>query len=68
MAAIFYLPITPMSNSVHNSLTDLLDPEDMGAAFWISLLCSLEDEILRYSIGISGNGDHLGFTTYAAVG
>jgi len=36
-AAIFDLPVTPMSVSVHTSLAVLLDPHIMGVAFGISL-------------------------------
>ena len=59
MAAIFDLPLTPMSDSVHTSFTELLDPENVHVAFGISLLSSIEAEILHYSICTSGNGGHL---------
>ena len=59
MAAIFDLPLTPMSESVHPYTTDLLDPENVGAAIGILLLSGIEAEILRYFICTSGNGGHL---------
>ena len=54
MAAIFDLPLTPMLDSVHTSPTELLDPENVGVAFEISLLFSIEAEILRRFISTSG--------------
>ena len=45
MAAIFDLPVTRMSESVYTSSTVLLDPENLGATFRISLLFCLEAEI-----------------------
>ena len=48
-----------MSESVHTSPAELLDPENVGVALEISLLSSKEAEILRYFICTSGNGGHL---------
>ena len=45
MAVIFDLPLTPMSERVHTSTNELLDPENVGVAFVISLLSSVEAEI-----------------------
>ena len=45
MAAIFDLPVTPTSESIHNSFTVLLDPENVGVAFGISLLSYTQAEI-----------------------
>ena len=59
MADIFDLLLTPMSDSVHTSFTELLDPENVDVAFGISLLSSIEAEILRYGMCTSGNGGHL---------
>ena len=59
MAAIIDLSLTPMSEGVHNSPTELLDPENVSVDFGISLLYSIEAEILRYFICTSGNGGHL---------
>ena len=56
--------LTPMSDSVHTSPTESLDPGNVGVAFRISLLSSIEADILRYVICTSSNGDHLWFTTY----
>ena len=53
MVTIFDLTLTPMSESVHNSLTELLDPENVGVAFGMSLLSSIEAEILRCFISTS---------------
>ena len=38
MLAIFDLPLTLMSESVHTRTSKLLDPENVGVAFGISLL------------------------------
>ena len=46
MAAIFGLPVTRMSESVHISSAVLLDPEIVGVAFGISSLSSIEAEIM----------------------
>ena len=59
MAAIFDLPLTPMSESVHTTTAKLLEPENVGLAVGISLLTSIEAEILRYFICTCGNGGHL---------
>ena len=59
MAAIFDSPLTSMSENVHNSPTELLDPENVGVTFRISLLISKEVEISCYFICISGNGGRL---------
>jgi len=37
-------------------------------AFGISLLCSIEAELLRVSLCSSGNGGYLSFVTYPYVG
>ena len=55
MAAMFDLPVTPTSDSIHTSLTMLQNPENLGVAVGISLLSSIEAEILRFSICTSGN-------------
>ena len=59
IAVIFDLPITSTSERVHNRPAVLLDPENVGVAFGMSLQSSIEDEILRYFIRTSGNGGHL---------
>ena len=59
MAAIFSLPLIPMSESVHTSLVVLLDPDNVGVVFGISLLYCVEVEILRYFINTSSNGGRL---------
>ena len=41
MAVVFDLPLTSMSASVHTSPTELLDPENVGIAFGISLLSNI---------------------------
>ena len=42
-----------MSESVHTSTTELLDPENVDAAFGISLIFCIEAEILRCFISTS---------------
>ena len=39
--------------------TELLDPENVGVAFGVSLQFSIDAEIMRYFICTSGNGGHL---------
>ena len=48
MAAMFDLPVTLTSESMHTSITELLDCEHVGVAFGISLLSTIEAEILRF--------------------
>ena len=45
MAAIFDLLITRISESVYTISAVLLDPKNVGVAFWISLLSCIEAEI-----------------------
>ena len=59
MGVIFDLPLTPISDSVQTGISELLDPENVGVAFGISLLSSMEAEISRYFICTSSNGGHL---------
>ena len=59
MAVIFDLPLTPMSERFHISPMQLLDPENVGVAFGLPLLSSIEAALLRYFICTSGNGGHL---------
>ena len=54
MAAIFYLPLTLMSESVPIILAVLLEPDIVGVAFGIPLLVCLKAEILRYFPSTSG--------------
>ena len=68
MVAIFDLSVTRMSGSVHTSPAVLLDPENVGVAFGISLPSCIEAEILRYFICTSGSGGHLWVTSYPDVG
>ena len=48
MAAIFDLPVTATSKSVHTRFAALLNPENVGVAFRISSLSSIEAKILSY--------------------
>ena len=48
MAAIFDLPITPTSDSIHTSLTVLLDPNNVRVATGIVLRSHIEAEIYVY--------------------
>jgi len=59
VAAIFGILVTLMSESVHTSPGVLLDYENVGVAFEISLLSNVEAEITHYSICTSGNGGNL---------
>ena len=69
MAAIFDLPLNPMSDSVHTHTTELLDPENVDVAFGISLLRITEEaDLLHYFILTYGNGGHLCFTSHPDVG
>ena len=43
MAAIFDLPVTPTSETIHNSFTALLDPENMEDTVGISLPATIQD-------------------------
>ena len=45
MAAIFDLPLTPMSESVHTSTTELLNPENVNVTFEISWIFCIVAEI-----------------------
>ena len=54
MAAIFDLPLTRKSESVHTKTAVLLNPGNMGAANGIPLLICVEAEILRSFISTSG--------------
>ena len=67
MAAIFDLPLTSISDSVHTSPAELLDPENVGVAFKISLLPSVEAEKLRCFILLPVFGGHLRFATNADI-
>ena len=49
MAAIFDLPFSLMSESVHNISAVLLDLENVGVALGISLQSCLKAEMLRFS-------------------
>ena len=56
MAAIFDSPLTLMSDSVHINPIELLDPENVGATFEISLLSNIEADNF---VSTSGNDGHL---------
>jgi len=56
MAAIFDLPLTPMSECVRTSSTVLLDPKNVGVAFGISLTTCIK--ALRCFISIHVFGGH----------
>ena len=58
LAAMFDLPVTSTSESMHTSITVLLDSDNVGVIFGISLLSDMEAEILRFFISTSGNGGH----------
>ena len=50
MAAIFDLPLTLMSESVHFNFTVLVNLEHVGVAFRISLLSCLQAEINVFQV------------------
>ena len=50
MAAIFDLPLTPMSEIVHTSSTVLVNLENVGVAFGISLLSCVQAEINVFQV------------------
>ena len=52
------LPLTPTSEGVSTSAAVLVDLENVGYAFGISLLSFIETEIFRYLKGASDNGGH----------
>ena len=65
--AMFDLPAILTSKGIHTSPTLLLDPENVRAAFGISLLFSTEAEIMRYFICIFANGGHRQFAGYLEI-
>ena len=50
MAAIFNLPLTPTSESVHIIPAVLLDRENVGVAFEVSLLSYVRAEIYVFQV------------------
>ena len=58
MAAIFDLTLTPMSERVYTSPTELLDPDDVGVAFGISSLSNIAAEICVISYVLPVYGGH----------
>ena len=57
-----------MSGSVHIIPAVLLDPENRGVAFGISLVSCIEAEMFRFfSHLLLVNGGHLGLTNHAAI-
>ena len=59
MAAMFDIPVTPTSESIHTSPTALLDPENVGVPVGISLLSHLQAEIYDVAYVFPVNGGHL---------
>ena len=59
MAAIFDLPATPTLESIYNSSTVLLNPENVGVAAGISLLSHIQAEIEIIAYALPVNGGHL---------
>ena len=59
MAAIFDFPVALTSDSIHNSLTVLLDPENVGVAAGILLLSYIHAEIWDIAYVLPVNGGHL---------
>ena len=59
MAAIFDLPVTSTSESIHTSLTVLLDPDNVGVAVGISLLSHIQADIFDIAFVLPVGGRHL---------
>ena len=59
LAASFDFPIALTSDNIHNSLTMLLDPENVGAAAGISLLSCIQAKIWDIAYVLPVNGGHL---------
>ena len=59
MAAIFDLPVTQTSESIHTNPTALLDLENVEVAARISLLSYIQAEIYDIAYVIPVNGRHL---------
>ena len=59
MAAMFDLPVTPTSEIIYISSSVLLDPENVGVAFGISLLSCVQAEIFIIEYVLPVNGGHL---------
>ena len=59
MAAIFDLSVTPTSESIHNSSTVLLDPENVKVAAGISLPSYTQAEIYDITCVLPVSGSHL---------
>jgi hypothetical protein len=59
LAIIFNLPLTLTSRNVNIIPAVLLDTENVGVTFEVSLLSGIEAEILLLFISTSGIGDHL---------
>ena len=68
VSAISDYPVTPTTDSTHNSPTVLLDPENVGVAVGISLLFCLQAEIYDIAYVLPINGSHLRFTSHADIG
>ena len=68
MAAIFELPVTLTSQSIHTSLTVLLDPDGVRVAAGISLLSHLQAKIYDIACILPVNGGYLCFTSHPDVG
>ena len=68
MAAIFDLPVTPTSASIHTSITVLLDPENVGVAVGVLLLFHIEAEIYEITYVLPIIGGHLCFISHSDVG
>ena len=68
MAAIFDLPFTMTSESIHNSPTVLRDSENIGVAVGILLLSHIEAEMMDIAYVLPVTGGHLWFTSHADVG
>ena len=66
-AAIFDLPVTSTSKRIHTSPIVLLDPENVGVGFGISLLSCIQAEIYDIAYVLPVNGGHVWFTSHPDV-
>ena len=59
MAAMFDLPVAPKSESIHTSLTVLLDHENVELAVGILLLSYSKANLWDFAYVLPVNGGHL---------
>ena len=50
MASMFDLPVNPMSDSIHRSLTVLTDADNLGVAVGFSLPATVQDLLFELQV------------------